>query len=89
MDYLNVEKITDEDEIGRIIHKHILNKFCSSYILVGEDRTCIPEYYLRFAEQIRNFEVKDDDIWVASYMKTGMLVHLKYKTNVNVKYLKP
>ncbi|KAF2886189.1 hypothetical protein ILUMI_19984 [Ignelater luminosus] len=71
MDYLNAEEVTDNDEIGRIIHKQILNEFCTGYILVGEERTCIPKYYLRFADEIKNFEVKDDDIWVTSYMKTG------------------
>lgn len=72
MDYLNVEPITDEGEIGRIIHEKILNDLSPSFVLLGEDRTCMPEYFLNYAERIRDFEIKDDDVWVASYPKTGI-----------------
>ncbi|KAF2890178.1 hypothetical protein ILUMI_15995 [Ignelater luminosus] len=70
MDYLNVEPITADDEIGRIIQ--ILNDLlCTSLVLLGEDRTCMPEFFLNYAERIKNFEVKNDDVWVVSYPKTG------------------
>lgn len=72
MDYLNVEPITPDDEIGRIIHEKVLNDLlCSSLVLIGEDRTCMPETFLNYVERIKNFEVRNDDVWVASYPKTG------------------
>ncbi|KAF2888446.1 hypothetical protein ILUMI_17727 [Ignelater luminosus] len=62
MDYLNVEPITADTEIGRIIHEKILNDLlCPSLVLLGEDRTCMPESFLNYAERIKNFEVKNDD----------------------------
>ncbi|KAF2893957.1 hypothetical protein ILUMI_12215 [Ignelater luminosus] len=71
MDFLNVEKIPTEDEIGTIIKERILNKFCNEYVLIGEDRTSLPVQYLRYAKQIKNFEVLNDDIWITSFPKTG------------------
>ncbi|KAF2892847.1 hypothetical protein ILUMI_13326 [Ignelater luminosus] len=71
MDYLNVEPVTTDDEIGRIIHEKILNDLHTGFVLLGEDRTCMPEHFLNYAERIKNFEVKNEDVWVASYPKTG------------------
>ncbi|KAF2898588.1 hypothetical protein ILUMI_07589 [Ignelater luminosus] len=71
MDFLKVEKVTTEGEIGTIIKEKILNEFCDEYVLIGEDRTSMPVQYLNFAQQIKNFEVLDDDIWIATYPKTG------------------
>ncbi|KAF2888820.1 hypothetical protein ILUMI_17353 [Ignelater luminosus] len=71
MTKLKVERISTDDEIGRAIHEKIVCDYCQSYVLVGDERTCIPEQYLQFADEIQNFEVKNDDIWVASYPKTG------------------
>ncbi|KAF2892848.1 hypothetical protein ILUMI_13327 [Ignelater luminosus] len=71
MDYLNVEPVATDDEIGRIIQEGILDDFCPRLVLLGEERTCMPEYFLNYAERIKNFEVKNDDVWVASYPKTG------------------
>ncbi|KAF2899022.1 hypothetical protein ILUMI_07154 [Ignelater luminosus] len=71
MEFLNVERLSTEGEIGNIFKEKILNEFCNEYVLIGEDRTSLPVQYLQFAEQIKNFEVLNDDIWIATYPKTG------------------
>ncbi|KAF2886583.1 hypothetical protein ILUMI_19590 [Ignelater luminosus] len=71
MDFLNAEKMSNDDELGKIMKEKILNKFCKEYVSIGEDRTSMPVQYLQFAEQIKNFEVLDDDIWIVTYPRTG------------------
>lgn len=37
-----------------------------------ENRPCVMgERYYKYAEQIRNFHVRDDDVWIISYPKCG------------------
>lgn len=74
MTKLRVERIATDDEIGKVIHEKIVCDYCQSYVLVGDERTCIPEQYLQFADEIANFEVRNDDIWVASYPRTGKVL---------------
>ncbi|KAG8291804.1 aryl sulfotransferase activity protein [Homalodisca vitripennis] len=31
----------------------------------------VPDYFLKFVDPILNFEVRDDDVWVCSFPKTG------------------
>lgn len=68
---VKLKKITDDDKIGRIICRDFTNPFRKSFILVGEEEMCIPEYYEKYAECIKNFEVRDTDVIVASFPKTG------------------
>ncbi|KAF2892846.1 hypothetical protein ILUMI_13325 [Ignelater luminosus] len=71
MENFKIENVTDEGEVGRILKEEILCELCPRYILVGEDGTCLGEEYTKFAEQIKNLEVRNDDVWVVSYPKTG------------------
>ncbi|KAF5296677.1 hypothetical protein FQR65_LT10218 [Abscondita terminalis] len=66
-----IKKIEDTDEIGRIIHKDFLDPFCENYVLFGEEETSLGDNYLKFVEEIENFEVRDTDVIVASYPKAG------------------
>ncbi|KAF2893637.1 hypothetical protein ILUMI_12538 [Ignelater luminosus] len=65
------EEIKPNDEIGKIIDEEMLSEFCTKYIMVGQDRTVFASYYLQYVEEIKNFEVYDDDVWVVSFPKTG------------------
>ncbi|KAF2893635.1 hypothetical protein ILUMI_12536 [Ignelater luminosus] len=65
------EEIKPDDEIGKIIEDEMLSEFCTKYIMVGQDRTVFGDFYLQYAEEIKNFEVYDDDVWVVSFPKAG------------------
>lgn len=41
------------------------------YLLIGEDQTCMMEEYRNYVSAIENFEVRHDDIIVASFPKSG------------------
>lgn len=43
------------------------------FIEVGEDKYVFPTKYLAIADEIENFEVRDSDVWVCSYPKSGKL----------------
>ncbi|KAK2575938.1 hypothetical protein KPH14_007300 [Odynerus spinipes] len=55
--------------LDRILKEKFTSEFRTGYITV--DGVCLPERYEHFAEQIENFEVKDDDVWVCTFPKTG------------------
>ncbi|XP_046610967.1 luciferin sulfotransferase-like [Neodiprion virginianus] len=58
-----------DGELGEILKNTFTNDFRFGYVTV--DGVCLPKYYEKFAEAIENFEVRDDDIWVCSFPKTG------------------
>lgn len=41
------------------------------FIEIGEEKHILPSSYLAFADEIENFEVRDSDIWVITYPKSG------------------
>lgn len=55
--------------LDRILKEKFTSEFRSGYITV--EGVCLPERYQHFAEQIENFEVRDDDVWVCTFPKTG------------------
>ncbi|KAK4884744.1 hypothetical protein RN001_001015 [Aquatica leii] len=67
----NSKRIEGNDAISRIIHKELLDDYCENYIQFGKDDTCLNEIYLNYATSIKNFEIRNDDIIVASYPKAG------------------
>lgn len=71
MNNCDYEEINLDDEIGKIIKEEILSEFYTRYIMVGKDGSVFSNLYLEYAEEIRNFEVYDDDVWVVSYPKAG------------------
>ncbi|KAF2893638.1 hypothetical protein ILUMI_12539, partial [Ignelater luminosus] len=71
MESNNSEETKLNDEIDRIIGKEISSKFCEKYVMIVKDRTVLLSLYLQHAEEIKNFEVYDDDVWVLSYPKAG------------------
>lgn len=71
MENYNFEEIKPDDEVGRIIQEEMLSKFCTKYMMVGKDCSVVPSYYIQYAEEIKDFEVYDDDVWVISHPKAG------------------
>ncbi|XP_060824328.1 luciferin sulfotransferase-like [Bombus pascuorum] len=57
------------DDLDQILQDQFTSEFRNGYIKVRG--FCLPARYEVFADVIENFEVKDDDIWVCSFPKTG------------------
>ncbi|XP_026674211.1 sulfotransferase 1 family member D1-like [Ceratina calcarata] len=61
---------TEENEdLDRLLKEKFTNDFRKGYVTV--QGVCLPITYKRFEEEIENFEVKDDDVWVCSFPKSG------------------
>ncbi|XP_015594906.1 amine sulfotransferase [Cephus cinctus] len=60
---------TVEVDLDQILRENFTNAFRTGYITV--DGVCLPEYYKKFADAIEDMEVRDDDVWVCSFPKTG------------------
>ncbi|KAK5638159.1 hypothetical protein RI129_012454 [Pyrocoelia pectoralis] len=60
-----------DDEVGRIIKRDLTNEIIDAYLLFGEDRVCLPKYYEEREAEIENFEIRNDDVIVASFPRTG------------------
>ncbi|XP_043276423.1 luciferin sulfotransferase-like [Venturia canescens] len=60
---------TECEDVDRLLRETFTNEFRTGYInLKG---FCLPAYYKKFANSIENFEVRDDDVWVCSFPKSG------------------
>lgn len=68
--------MASKNELDQLLHKTFTNEIRKGYITV--EGVCMPETYQRFAQAIENLEVKEDDVWVCSFPKTGILFHLFY-----------
>ncbi|XP_015173286.1 PREDICTED: amine sulfotransferase-like [Polistes dominula] len=55
--------------LDRILKEKFTSEFRSGYVTVKD--VCLPERYKHFAEEIENFEIRDDDVWVCTFPKTG------------------
>lgn len=58
-------------DLDRMLEKLFVNEFRTGY--VTKEGVCLPKYYETFEEGIKNFQVRDDDVWVCSFPKTGEL----------------
>jgi hypothetical protein len=53
------------------------NKLCSpeiydeGYIRLGKTKGVFARSYLTFYDRIKNFHIRDDDVWIVSFPKTG------------------
>ncbi|XP_033230911.1 luciferin sulfotransferase-like [Belonocnema kinseyi] len=61
--------IIPADDLDRLLQEKCTSELRTGYITV--DGVCLPEYFQNFADRVENFEVRDDDIWVCSFPKTG------------------
>jgi estrone sulfotransferase len=58
-----------DGELGDILLKKFTNVFRSGY--VKSRGYILPEYYKKFSQRIEELQVRDDDLWVVSFPKTG------------------
>ncbi|PNF21435.1 Sulfotransferase family cytosolic 1B member 1 [Cryptotermes secundus] len=56
-------------ELGEILLKKFTNQFRIGY--VKSRGYVLPEYYRKFGQRVEELEVRDDDLWVVSFPKTG------------------
>ncbi|XP_029040843.2 luciferin sulfotransferase-like [Osmia bicornis bicornis] len=61
--------MTSKNELDQLLHKTFTNPGRTGYITV--EGVCMPERYQKFAQAIEDLEVKEDDVWVCSFPKTG------------------
>jgi hypothetical protein len=67
--YLKISENSDDKNFMKITPLKNSNNFPLEF---GEDRFCtLPERYLDYAEQIKNLEVRSDDVWLISFPKSG------------------
>ncbi|KOC59245.1 Sulfotransferase 4A1 [Habropoda laboriosa] len=62
-------QIESNNDLDKILRENFTSEFRKGYITVTN--VCLPSRYDEFAEVIENFEVRDDDVWVCSFPKTG------------------
>lgn len=84
MEKYKVEKISKEDPIALLAEK--ISTTFKNNILIGEDKMCFPEQFLQNLEIIKEFEVRDSDIFVVTFPKAGLLLLNIYKERVK-KYI--
>lgn len=65
-----------ESEENKYLDGVLRDKFTSDFRTgyVSVDGVCLPQHYLNFQDAIENFQVRDDDVWVCSFPKTGMSI---------------
>lgn len=57
------------DDLGDMLLKNFTNCFRSGY--VKSRGYVLPEFYKKYGQKVEEFEVRDDDLWVVSFPKTG------------------
>lgn len=70
-----------EGKLIDLLNKTFANTYDCSWLRVNG--CLLPDMYYKFSDAIENFEVRDDDVWVCSYPKTGMNVSVIF--NIKVK----
>lgn len=60
---------TKATDVDRLLRETFTNEFRTGYMTL--EGFCLPAYYENFANSIENLEVRDDDIWVCSFPKSG------------------
>jgi estrone sulfotransferase len=63
--YIEVETAVGEKSSNAIVYQDLFKKF-------GNWNICfLPKHYSSHSDYIQNFQVRNDDIWVVSFIKAG------------------
>ncbi|XP_076630425.1 luciferin sulfotransferase [Colletes latitarsis] len=62
-------QLATDNDLNQILKETFTTEFRKGYITVNG--VCLPERFNKFSQAIEDFEVRDDDIWVCSFPKTG------------------
>ncbi|KAF5283322.1 hypothetical protein FQA39_LY17346 [Lamprigera yunnana] len=68
---VEIRNIGSDTELGAILNRDFLGNRRSHYIEVGIDKICLPGKFEEYYEAFKNFEVRDDDVFVCAFPKTG------------------
>uniref|UniRef100_A0A8D8Q3E7 Uncharacterized protein n=1 Tax=Cacopsylla melanoneura TaxID=428564 RepID=A0A8D8Q3E7_9HEMI len=63
------EFCSENGEIKQLLQSTFTNSFRKGYVRTRE--VCLPEYYKDFGDQILDMDVRDDDVWMCSFPKSG------------------
>lgn len=58
-----------DNEVSDILNKCFVTSFRNGYIKAND--VVLPVYFKKFGQRIQDMDIRDDDIWVCSYPKTG------------------
>ena len=58
-----------DGELGDILQKRFISAFRTGYI--KSRGYVLPEYYKKFGHRVENLQVRNDDVWIVSFPKTG------------------
>lgn len=81
------KKIEPITEIDRLLYEKYTSDFRKGFVEIGEEKICMPLTFKDIADQIENFEVKDTDIFIASYPKAGLLSSIVFHQLIKCKRL--
>lgn len=62
--YTNVD-----NDVANILNTCFVSSFRNGYIKAND--VVLPVYFKKFGQRIQDMQVRDDDVWVCSYPKTG------------------
>lgn len=68
---IQVEPLKDDDLVMRERQKCGKPWMLFGEIAVGAHKTILPQSYLKYGQEIRNMEVRPEDIWVISHPRSG------------------
>lgn len=69
-----------DDEVSNILSKYFVTSFRDGY--VKANGVVLPTHFKKFGQRIQDMEIRDDDLWVCSYPKTGSLELRSYSTSI-------
>lgn len=62
-------QVEGDANLDQMLRERFTSEFRKGYVTM--DGICLPQRYEEFAKAIEDFQVKDDDVWVCSFPKTG------------------
>lgn len=69
-------KIEPNNRVDQLLYKYCTSKWRPAWAEVGEMKTCLPIMYGGVSQKIEDFDVKNDDLLVIGYPRSGMFLFL-------------